>query len=331
MGVFIIAEVGVNHNGSVSIAKEMIDIAANAGVDCVKFQTFKTENIVTLSAKKAEYQEENTKSSGSQYQMLKSLELTKEEFIELKEYCNQKDIMFLSTPFDFESIEFLNQMDMKLFKVPSGEVTNLPYLRMIAKTKKPVILSSGMCELHEIEDAVNVLREGGCPDISLLQCTTEYPTKYSDVNLKVIDTLKKHFKVRVGLSDHTKGIEIPIAATALGAEIIEKHFTLDRLMKGPDHKASIEPQELRDMVQAIRNVEAAIGSSTKKPTQMELNNRNAARKSIVARCDIKLGDYFSEENITVKRPGNGLSPMRWDDVLGTRAKKDFRKDEMIEV
>lgn len=331
MGVFIIAEIGVNHNGSVSIAKEMIDVAAEAGVDCVKFQTFKTENIVTLSAKKAEYQEENTKNAGSQYQMLKSLELTKEEFMELKKYCNQKDIKFLSTPFDFESIGFLNQMNMELFKVPSGEVTNLPYLRLIAKTKKPVILSSGMCELHEIEEAVSILREGGCPDISLLQCTTEYPTKFSDVNLKVIETLKKHFKVRVGLSDHTEGIEIPIAATALGAEIIEKHFTLDKTMKGPDHKASIEPPELKAMVQAIRNVEAAIGSGIKKPTQMELSNRNAARKSIVVSCDVKKGTFFSEENITVKRPGNGLTPMRWDDVLGTRAKKDFRKDEMVEL
>lgn len=331
MGALIIAEIGVNHNGSISIAKKMIDVATEAGVDCVKFQTFRTENIVTLTAKKADYQKENMKSTESQYEMLKNLELTKEEFIELKEYCNHKGVIFLSTPFDFDSINFLHQMGMEIFKVPSGEITNLPYLRRIAKTKKPVIMSTGMCELAEIEEAVAVLKGGGCPKVSILQCTTEYPTNYCDVNLRVIDSLRKHFNVSVGLSDHTEGIEISIAAVALGAEIIEKHFTLDKTMKGPDHKASIEPQELKALVQAIRHVEEAFGSSSKTPTKMELYNRNAARKSIVASCDIKEGSILTEENITVKRPGSGISPMRWDDLLGTKAIKDFRKDEMIEV
>lgn len=331
MGVFIIAEIGVNHNGSVTIAKKMIDVAVEAGVDCVKFQAYKTENLVTLSAKKAEYQEENMKNSGSQYEMLKSLELTKEDFIVLKEYCNQKGVEFLATPFDFDSIDFLYQMGMKVFKIPSGEVTNLPFLRKIAKTKKKVIMSTGMCDLNEIEAAVEVLRDSGCPKVSLLQCTTEYPTKYSDVNLKVIENLRNHFHSSVGLSDHTNGIEISIAAVALGAEIIEKHFTLDKTMEGPDHKASIEPHELKALVQSIRHVEEAFGSSTKTPTSKELVNRNAARKSIVANCDIKKGTILTDENITVKRPGGGISPMQWDDVVGTIAMKDFSKDELIEV
>ena len=330
MSVYIIAEAGVNHNGDINLAYQLVDAAKAAGVDCIKFQTFKSENLVSHTAQKAEYQKAATGDS-SQQDMLKQLELSFGEFVCLKEYCDRKGICFLSTPFDFESIEFLNSIEMPFWKIPSGEVTNYPYLVALAKTGKPVVMSTGMCEMQEIEDAIAVLRENGASDIKLLHCNTEYPTPYEDVNLKAMKTLRDAFGVEVGYSDHTKGIEVPIAAVAMGATVIEKHFTLDRNMEGPDHKASLEPQELKQMVESIRHIEAALGSGDKKPSPSEKKNMAVARKSIVAAARIKAGDILTEENITVKRPGNGICPMRWKEVLGTRAVRDFEEDELIEI
>ena len=328
MSVYIIAEAGVNHNGSFALACKLVDAAKEVGADCIKFQTFKSENLVSRSAKKAEYQKMTTGDS-SQQDMLKKLELSFDEFIQLKDYCEKVGICFLSTPFDLDSIDFLNSIDMPFWKIPSGEVTNLPYLLALAKTGKPVVMSTGMCTLQEIRAAIDVLQANGTTEIKLLHCNTEYPTPFEDVNLKAMQTMRDEFHLEVGYSDHTKGIEVPIAAVALGATIIEKHFTLDRNMEGPDHKASLEPQELAEMVCCIRNIEKALGSGDKMPSPSEKKNISVARKSIVAKSKIKAGDTLTEDNITVKRPGTGISPMKWFEVLGTKAVKDFDEDELI--
>ena len=327
---FIIAEAGDNHNGSRELAFRLIDKAVEAGADCVKFQTFITEEIISKRAEKAEYQKAATGSDESQYQMVKKLELSFEQFRELQKYAEERDITFISTPFDIPSVEFLDSINIPCFKIPSGEITNLPYLIKIAETGRDVIMSTGMAELNEIESAINILREHGSGDISLLHCNTEYPTPYEDVNLRAMLTLKVKFGVRVGYSDHTQGIEVPIAAVALGAEIIEKHFTLDHNMEGPDHKASLEPDELKQMVDGIRKTEKALGNGIKTASPSEKKNIQIARKSIVARRDIKKGEILTEENLAVKRPGNGISPMRWYEVIGTKAIRDFSEDEMIE-
>ncbi len=333
MSVFIIAEAGVNHNGSLELAKKLIDVAVEAGVDAVKFQTFKAKNLVSKEAKKAKYQVENTGSNESQYEMLKKLELGFDEFVELKEYCDEKGIMFLSTPFDFESIEFLDSLGLEIFKIPSGEITNYPYLREIAKLKKRVILSTGMANMCEIEQALDVMEKFGTKrkNITVLHANTEYPTPMEDVNLKAMLTIKEAFKVDVGYSDHTLGIEVPVAAVAMGAVVIEKHFTLDKNMEGPDHKASLEPDELKAMVKAIRNIEIALGNGIKKPSKSESKNIEIARKVIVAKKNIKKGEKFSEENLTVKRAGKGISPMRWEEIIGKFADKDYKKDEKIQL
>jgi len=330
MSVYIIAEAGVNHNGSFNLACKLVDAAKAAGVDCIKFQTFKSENLVSHTAQKAEYQK-NTTGEGSQVDMLKKLELSYDEFLALKEYCDKIGICFLSTPFDFESIDFLNSIDMPFWKIPSGEVTNYPYLVDLAKTGKPIVMSTGMCSLDEIKEAIDVLKDNGTKDIKLLHCNTEYPTPFEDVNLKAMQTMREAFELEVGYSDHTKGIEVPIAAVALGATVIEKHFTLDRNMDGPDHKASLEPDELKLMVESIRNIEKALGNGDKTPSQSEKKNIGVARKSIVAKKNIKYGDILTDENITVKRPGTGISPMKWNEVIGTRAIRDFEEDELIEL
>ena len=327
---FIIAEAGDNHNGSRELAFRLIDKAVEAGADCVKFQTFITEEIISKRAEKAEYQKAATGSDESQYQMVKKLELSFEQFRELQKYAEKRGITFLSTPFDIPSVEFLDSINIPCFKIPSGEITNLPYLIKIAETGRDVIMSTGMAELNEIENAINILREYGSGDISLLHCNTEYPTPYEDVNLRAMLTLKEKFGVRVGYSDHTQGIEVPIAAVALGAEIIEKHFTLDHNMEGPDHKASLEPDELKQMVDGIRKTEKALGNGIKTASPSEKKNIQIARKSIVARRNIEKGEILTEENLAVKRPGNGISPMRWYEVIGTKAIRDFSEDEMIE-
>ena len=332
MSVYIIAEAGVNHNGSLETALRLVDEAKKAGVDCVKFQTFKTENLVSCYAKKADYQLLTTgNDSQFQQEMLKKLELSYDSFRVLKAYCDKKGICFLSTPFDADSIDFLNSIDMPFWKIPSGEVTNLPYLRMLAKTKKPVVMSTGMCNMGEIEAAITFLRGNGTEKISLLHCNSDYPTPFEDVNLNAMLTMKSKFGLDVGYSDHTQGIEVPIAAVALGATIIEKHFTLNREMEGPDHRASLEPKELALMVQSIRHIEQALGNGEKTPSPSERRNIEIIRKSIVARKHIKRGDYLTEENLTVKRPSSGISPMLWDEVVGTIAKRDFEEDELIEV
>ena len=329
MRVFIIAEAGVNHNGKLELAKKLVDKAKVAGVECIKFQTFKSENCVTSNAEKAAYQRQQADAGESQLEMLRKLELSFDDFFELKNYCDMQKITFLSTPFDLESIDFLANLGMEFWKIPSGEITNLPYLIKIAKTHKPVIMSTGMSNLDEIQEALNVLEENGSGEITLLHCTTEYPASYEDVNLRAMLTLKEKFNTPVGYSDHTMGIEVSVAAVAMGATVIEKHFTLDRSMEGPDHKASLEPHELRAMVSAIRNVEMAMGDGVKKPAKSEMKNIAVARKSIVASRNIKKGEVFSEDNLTTKRPGNGISPMRWYEVLGQRAVRDFEEDEMI--
>ncbi len=325
--VFIIAEAGVNHNGSFELAKQLVDKAVDAGCDCVKFQTFqKAENVISKFAQKADYQKETTGKNESQLEMVRKLWLSFDNFRDLKKYCENKNIMFLSTPFDLESADFLNNLGMKLFKIPSGEITNLPYLRKINSFGKKVILSTGMSTLDEIQDALNVLKN--C-DVSLLHCTTEYPCPYDNVNMNAMLTIKKHFNLPVGYSDHTQGIEIPIMAVSMGAEIIEKHFTLDKTMEGPDHKASLEPNELKQMVKSIRNIEKAFGSGIKEPQESEKKNIEIARKSIVAKRDIKKGEMFTDENLTVKRPATGISPMKWDEIVGTFAQKDYKEDEII--
>lgn len=331
MKVYIIAEAGVNHNGDIELARKMVDEAKKAGADCIKFQTFIAEKVVSRNARKADYQYKNSAGNETQLEMIKKLELSFGEFKELHSYCQQKKIDFLSTPFDLESIDFLAGLGLARWKIPSGEITNLPYLLRIARYKKPVILSTGMSTIEEIEAAVDVLKTGGIEDITLLHCNTEYPTPYEDVNLKAMVTMQEIFKLPVGYSDHTLGIEVPVAAAALGATVIEKHFTLDKNLPGPDHKASLEPEELGKMVQAIRNIEKALGDGVKKPSPSEIKNLHAARKSIVAKRSIKKGEIFTEENITVKRPGSGISPMKWFEVLGKAAKRDFAEDELIEI
>lgn len=331
MSVYIIAEAGVNHNGSLETALSLAEKAREAGADCVKFQTFRAENTISCYAEKAAYQKETTGAGTSQLDMVKKLELPFDAFIKLKEHCDRIGITFLSTPFDLESIAFLNNLDMPFWKIPSGEVTNLPYLLAIAKTKKPVVMSTGMCEMEEIRAAVDILQSTGTPKITLLHCNTEYPTPYGDVNLRAMETMRTQFGLEVGYSDHTPGIEIPIAAAAMGAVILEKHLTLDRSMEGPDHKASLEPDELKAMVSAVHHVEAALGSRTKTASPSERKNITVARKSIVARRAIQKGELLTEENITVKRPGTGISPMRWFEVLGAAALRDFKMDEQIEV
>jgi N,N'-diacetyllegionaminate synthase len=329
--VFVIAEAGINHNGSLEFAKKLVDAAKDAGADCIKFQTFISKNLVTKNALKAEYQKQQTGAKESQYDMLKKYELSFDEFVKLGRYCQDKNIEFLSTAFDFESIEFLKSFDMKRWKIPSGEITNLPYLIKIAKLNKPVILSTGMSTMDEIKNAVSVLKENSAGEITVLHCTTEYPAPFSDVNLRAMLSIKEGLGVKVGYSDHTKGIEAAIAAVALGASVIEKHLTLDKNMEGPDHKSSLEPSEMKAMVESIRNIEIALGDGTKKPSESEKKNICVARKSIVAKRYIKKGEIFTEENLTVKRPGNGISPMQWFEVLGKRAVRDFQEDELIEL
>lgn len=329
MGIRIIAEAGVNHNGSLAAAKKMVLAAKEAGADYVKFQTFLPEKLVSKYARKADYQKQTMKQGESQLEMLQKLTLTQEDFLELKEYCQKHGIGFLSTPFDLESIHFLDKLDMDFWKLPSGEVTNMPYLLEIGRTGKPVVMSTGMCELEEVAAAVDCLRKAGTKEISLLHCNTEYPTPMEDVNLRAMQTMRHDLCLPVGYSDHTLGIEVPIAAAAMGACILEKHFTLDRTLEGPDHLASLEPKELKAMVEAVRNVEQAMGNGRKMPSESEKKNREAARKSIVAKERIRKGEIFTEENLTAKRPGNGISPMKWFEVLGQRAGRDFEEDELI--
>lgn len=331
MSVYIIAEAGVNHNGSLTLAKKLVDVAKDAGVDCVKFQTFVSRNMVSKQALKAEYQKENTDPNESQQHMLRKLELSFSEFEELSEYCKYKCIEFMSTAFDFDSIEFLDSIGMTKWKIPSGEITNLPYLLRIAKLNKPIILSTGMSTLDDIRETINVLKTNGTKELTVLHCTTEYPTSYNDVNLKAMLTIKDELGVEVGYSDHTKGIEVAIAAVALGATMIEKHFTLDRTMDGPDHKSSLEPTELMNMVRSIRNIELSIGNGVKAPTSAEKEIMEVARKSIIASKSIKAGETFSEDNLTTKRPGSGISPMKWFEVIGKTAKSDFEEDDLIEI
>jgi len=331
--IFIIAEAGVNHSGSLELAKRLVDVAVEAGVDAVKFQTFKADKLVSKSAQKAEYQKQTTSADESQYEMIKKLELDENAHRELIRYCIDKQIIFLSTPFDHDSIDLLNNFGMPIFKIPSGEITNLPYLRHIGRLGKEVILSTGMADLGEIEDALEVLMQTGIPKvrITVLHATTEYPCPIEDVNLRAMQTIGAAFGVKVGYSDHTQGIEVPIAAVAMGACVIEKHFTLDRNLPGPDHKASLEPKELKAMVAAIRNIEVALGDGIKRLTPSEARNKPVARKSLVASQAIKAGEVFSTQNITAKRPCTGISPMRWDEVMGRSAPRDFSADELIEL
>ena len=328
----IIAEAGVNHNGSMDLAKEMIDVAAEAKVDYVKFQSFKTDKIITEQAEKAEYQKSRSENKESQFEMLKSLELDLNQHRDLIDYCNKKEVEFLSTPFDHESIDLLSNLNIPFYKIPSGEINNLPYLRHIGKMKKPVVMSTGMCTLDEVKTAYFVLLENGINkrDLTILHCNTEYPTPMKDVNLNAMLTIRDELDVKVGYSDHTLGIEIPIAAVSIGATIIEKHFTLSRGLKGPDHAASLEPGELKLMVTAIRNIEKAMGNGIKTPSLSELKNISIARKSIVAKKSIKKGQTFSIDNLAVKRPGTGISPMRWDEIIGTISKSDFKVDDLIQ-
>ena len=330
-GVFIIAEAGVNHNGSTDLAKKLIDVAVNSGADAVKFQTFKAENLATKNAQKAKYQKDATYIKDSQFAMLKKLELNIEVHKELILYCSSKKIIFLSSPFDHESIELLKSLDLEIFKIPSGEITNLPYLRHIGKLNKRIILSTGMSTIVEVKSALDVLINSGTKKdkIIVLHANTEYPTPMEDVNLRAMVTIGKELDVNFGYSDHTLGIEVDIAAVAMGASCIEKHFTLDCNMDGPDHKASLEPNQLKVMVTAIRNIEKALGSGIKKPSKSELQNIKIVRKSIVAKNKIKKGDILTEKNLSAKRPGKGLSPMKWDDIIGTKSPKDYNEDELI--
>ena len=329
--VFIIAEAGVNHNGKKELAKKLIDVASEAGADAVKFQTFKTENLVSKNAQKAEYQKQTTNKEESQFEMIKKLELDVDTHKELISYAQEKNIMFLSTPFDHDSIELLDDLGLEIFKIPSGEITNLPYLRQIGKLNKKVILSTGMADIGEIEDALDILISYGTKkeNIIVLHANTEYPTPMEDVNLKAMVTIGNTFDIKFGYSDHTLGIEVPTSAVAMGAYCIEKHFTLDKTMEGPDHKASLEPDELKAMVRAIRNIEKALGSTLKKPSKSETPNIKIARKSIIAKTNIEKGEVLTKKNMTIKRPGNGISPMRWDEIIGTFAQKDYKEDELI--
>ncbi|MGD9823966.1 N-acetylneuraminate synthase [Desulfobacter sp.] len=332
--VFIIAEAGVNHNGSLDRAREMVAIAADAGADAVKFQTFKAETLVTKSAVKADYQKKTSARDESQFEMLKKLELSHGAHSELIKICELKGIEFLSSPFDLETIDMLRGLGIQKWKIPSGEITNLPYLRKIASFGQEIILSTGMADLEEIKTALFVFTKAEIPlnMITVLHCNTEYPTPFQDVNLKAMQTIKGSFPgVRVGYSDHTKGIEVPVAAVAMGATMIEKHFTLDKHLPGPDHNASLLPEELAQMVRAVRNIELALGSGIKKPSRSEKKNIPIARKSIVAACSIAAGETLTEDNLTVKRPGTGISPMRWDDILGRTARRNYKKDDLIDA
>jgi N-acetylneuraminate synthase len=333
--VIIIAEAGVNHNGDMNLAKQLIDAAVEAGVDYVKFQTFKAENLVSKEAKKADYQIENTKNaSENQLQMLRKLELSHAQHEELISYCKQKNISFFSTAFDLDSLNYLKELGLKMVKIPSGEITNLPYLKRAASLFKEVILSSGMSTMEEIGEALEVFLQAGISknNITILHCNTEYPTPMKDVNLRAMLAIQKRFGVKIGYSDHTLGIEVPIAAVALGGKMIEKHFTLDRNLPGPDQLASLEPEELKALVKTIRNIELAIsGTGTKEPSESEIKNMAVARKSIVAKTSILKGDKFTEQNITTKRPGTGISAMRWDEVIGQIALVDFIEDDLIRL
>lgn len=331
--VFIIAEAGVNHNGDMGLARELIHAAAEAGADAVKFQTFTAERLASQKAPKAHYQLQQTDTSESQFQMLKKLELPYKEHQSLKELCAKLNIEFLSTPFDVVAADFLFDLGVKRFKIPSGEITNYPYLRHIARKGLPMIFSTGMATLKEAHDCLDVLETNGVKreDVTVLHCNTEYPTPFHDVNLRAMETIRTELGVNVGYSDHTAGIEVSLAAAALGATLIEKHFTMSRNLPGPDHKASLEPHELIQMVKGIRNISLALGSSIKAPTNSELKNIHIARKSIVALKPIKKGDVFSEENLTTKRPGNGISPMRWLELLGKKADRDFMPDDLIQI
>lgn len=329
--VLIIAEAGVNHNGDITLAKQLVDVAKEAKVDAIKFQSFVTERLVTKDAKKAEYQKKHTKQTNCQYEMLKKLELSKEEQKELFSYCKEKKILFLSSPFDEESIEVLQDFEIPLFKIPSGEITNYPYLQKVASCHKPVIVSTGMATMEEVEQCISVLEENGAGEITLLHCNTEYPTPMYDANLKAMLTLQERFHKKVGYSDHTLGAEAAVAAVALGAVVLEKHITLDKTMEGPDHLASLDPMELKHLVEWIRNVETALGTGVKIPTHSEEKNKVIVRKSIVAKRTIKKGESFSEENLTTKRPEGGLSPMRWKEILGQKANREFQEDEWIEI
>jgi N,N'-diacetyllegionaminate synthase len=333
MKTIIIAEAGVNHNGSIKIAKEMVKAASEAGADYIKFQTFVTGNLVSKDAGQAEYQKKNLGTESSQFEMLKSLELSENDHYEIIESCNRNKIAFFSTAFDLESIDLLIRLQIPLWKIPSGEITNLPYLRKIGSLKSKVIISTGMATLGEIEAAIAVLEVSGTKrdQITVLHCTTEYPAPLDEVNLKAMVTIGEAFKIRFGYSDHTEGIEIPMAAVAMGATIIEKHFTLDRNMQGPDHKASLEPLALKKMIEGIRNIERALGNGIKIPSPGEIKNKVAARKSIVAAKHISKGEVLSGENLTVKRPGDGLSPMLWDQLTGTRSNRAYEKDQQIEL
>jgi len=331
VSVFIIAEAGVNHNGSIKLAKDLIDVAVESGADAVKFQTFKAENLVSKTAEKADYQKKTTDALESQFDMIKKLELDVSTHKELLAYCQEKGIMFLSTPFDHDSIDLLSDLGLQIFKIPSGEITNLPYLKHIGSFGKRVILSTGMSDLKEVEDALSILIDAGTSktNITVLHANTMYPTPMEDVNLNAMLTIQKEFDISVGYSDHTLGIEVDIAAVAMGATVIEKHFTLDKVMDGPDHKASLEPEELMIMVKGIRNIEKALGSSKKKPSPSESININIVRKSIVANKDIQKGDLLTDKNIIVKRPGYGISPMKWDGIIGTVATKNYKIDDLI--
>ena len=329
---FVIAEAGVNHNGSIQIAKKLIDVAVSSGADAVKFQTFKAENLVCKGMEKAYYQKKNTMNNESQFEMIKRLELDKKTHYELVKYCGEK-IMFLSTPFDTESIDLLNSLEIPIFKIPSGEITNLPFLKKIAGLNKKVILSTGMSTLEEVSTAIKILLKGGLDkdDLIVLHATSEYPCPINEVNLLAMNTLGKKFNIKFGYSDHTEGIVVPISAVALGASVVEKHFTLDREMDGPDHKSSLEPDELTLMIEGIRKIEAALGDGKKTPSQSEIKNINIARKFIVASKFIKSGEVFTISNIIAKRSGKGISPINWDNVIGQKAKKDFDVDQIIEL
>lgn len=329
--VFIIAEAGVNHNGSVEIAKRLVDAAVRAGVDAVKFQTFKTELVISRFAPKAEYQKKSTGRKETQFEMAKKLELDPEAFKDLLRYCKQKGITFLSTPFDLESIDLLNKLGVGVFKIPSGEITNFPYLRKIGALNKKVIMSTGMANLSEVKEALDILVSVGTrkKDITVLHCTTAYPAAIEDVNLKTMLTIKEAFQVNVGYSDHSLGIEVPIAAVALGAQVIEKHFTLSKNMEGPDHKASLEPNELKAMVKAIRNIEAALGNGIKKPSRAEQRNKKVVRKSIVAKIDISKGEEIAGYMLDIKRPGTGVQPKFLNRVIGKSAERDIKKDRVL--
>ncbi len=333
MKTFIIAEAGVNHNGDMTIAKKLIDKSVEARADAIKFQTFQTDKMISRNASKAEYQKKTSNRNESQREMIRKYELDADSHLELYDHCRKRGIKFISSPFDLDSVELLDKMGLLTFKIPSGEITNLPYLRKIGSLKKEIIMSTGMTTLDEIETALKVLETSGTAknNITVLHCNTEYPTPLKDVNLKAMLTIRDTFNIKVGYSDHTLGIEVPIAAVAIGAAVIEKHFTLDRNLRGPDHSSSLEPDDLKAMVNAIRNIENALGDGIKRPSPSEEKNKTCARKSIVAKKDIKKGEILTEDNLAVKRPETGISPIRWDEVIGSTAIKDWKTDEMIEV